>query len=106
MSNSFGFESEKMLWKIGSSLRKSTRVPTGTARTRGTNVLPRWLITFPRAGVGRGVSPPARVSQTTAPPGPSAPPPATVPLTETAAGVAGPGAARLRAAPALPGARP
>ncbi len=80
-----------MLWKIGSSLRKSTRVPTGTASTRGTNVLPRWLITLPRAGDGRGVSPAARVSHTTAPPGPSAPPPATVPLTDTPAGAAGAG---------------
>src|SRR4051812_5913689 len=43
-------------------------------------------MTLPRAGAGRGVSPLARLSQTTAPPGPGAPPPATVPLTATVAG--------------------
>ena len=44
-------------------------------------VLLRWVITLPRAGAGRGVSPFARLSQITAPPGPCAPPPATMPLT-------------------------
>src|SRR6516165_15866 len=40
-------------------------------------------MTLPFAGAGRGVSPFARRSQTTAPPGPGEPPPATVPLTAT-----------------------
>src|SRR5436190_3006250 len=76
-----------------SSLRKSTFVPTGTANTWGTKALPLWLMTLPRAGAGRGVSPFARLSQTTAPPGPGVPPPAIVPLTVTVKRGAGEGSA-------------
>src|SRR4029079_11813531 len=66
-----------------SSLRKLTFVPTGTTRTCGRKVLFRCVTTLPRAGAGRGVSPPMRFNQRTAPPGPCAPPPETTPLTET-----------------------
>jgi hypothetical protein len=37
-------ESEKTLWKIGSSLGKSTYDPTGTATTRGMKFSSRCLI--------------------------------------------------------------
>src|SRR5450432_373913 len=75
---------------MASSLRKLILVPTGTASTWGTKAFPIWLMTLPRAGAGRGVSPLARLSQMTAPPGPGVPPPAIVPLTAT-------GCARSRA---------
>src|SRR5580698_6430789 len=91
-----------MLWKIGSSFRKTTLLPTGTTNTCGRNALLRWVITLPRAGAGRGVSPPTRLSQTTAPPGPCAPPPDTVPLTLAVGGGGGATAAASRAAGADP----
>src|SRR5580704_4832599 len=72
-----------MLWKIGSSLRKATLLPTGITSTCGTITFARWVIILPCAGAGRGVSPFARFNQITAPPGPSGPPPETVPLTLT-----------------------
>src|SRR5450432_4275266 len=89
---------------MASSFRKATLLPTGTTSTRGTKVFPRWLIVLPCAGVGRGVSPFARLSKMTAPPGPSAPPPDTVPLTVTVGftGRAG-GEASVGAAPAEAG---
>src|SRR5688572_1643812 len=68
---------------MGSWLPKATDVPTVTGSTRGTKVLLSWLMLLPRSGDGRGVPPSARLSQTTAPPGPRVPPPLTSPLTFT-----------------------